>query len=148
MIENNKNYYAPMHSAEHILNQTMVRMFGCERSFSNHIEKKKSKCDYHFNRNLTEVEIQEIEENVNRIIAQKISITEEILKKDNAAKIVDLSKFNEDVNKMVRIIRIGDYDICACSGEHVKNTSEIGTFKITTTTFENEVLRLRYKLQN
>ena len=37
---------APMHSVEHILNQTMVRMFGCERSRNAHIERKKSKCDY------------------------------------------------------------------------------------------------------
>ena len=35
-----------MHTAEHILNQTMIRMFGCERSKNTHIERKKSKCDY------------------------------------------------------------------------------------------------------
>jgi len=46
-----------MHTAEHILNQTMVRMFGCGRSFSSHIEKKKSKCDYRFERALSEEEL-------------------------------------------------------------------------------------------
>jgi len=30
-----------MHSAEHLLNQTMVRMFGCKRSMNSHIERKK-----------------------------------------------------------------------------------------------------------
>ena len=35
-----------MHTAEHILNGTMVRMFGCTRSRNAHIERKKSKCDY------------------------------------------------------------------------------------------------------
>jgi len=50
-----------MHSAEHLLNQTMVRMFNCGRCFSAHIEKKKSKCDYHFDRSLTEKETREIE---------------------------------------------------------------------------------------
>ena len=65
-IKSNKQYHPQMHSAEHILNQTMVRMFNCGRSFSNHIEKKKSKCDYHFNRNLTEAEIEEIETKVNK----------------------------------------------------------------------------------
>jgi hypothetical protein len=39
--EHNKTEFPPMHSAEHILNQTMIRMFGCERSRTNHIEKKK-----------------------------------------------------------------------------------------------------------
>jgi hypothetical protein len=44
--EHNKQEYPPMHTAEHILNQTMVRMFGCPRSRNAHIERKKSKCDY------------------------------------------------------------------------------------------------------
>jgi hypothetical protein len=39
-----------MPSAEHILNQTMDRMFGCGRCFAAHIERQKSKCDYHFER--------------------------------------------------------------------------------------------------
>ena len=38
----NKQEYPPMHTAEHILNQTMIRMFGCERSKNTHIERKKS----------------------------------------------------------------------------------------------------------
>ncbi len=46
------SYDPQMHTAEHILNQTMVRIFGCERSFPSHIEKKKSKCDYRFDRPL------------------------------------------------------------------------------------------------
>ena len=44
--DHNKTEYPPMHTVEHILNQTMVRMFGCERSRNAHIERKKSKCDY------------------------------------------------------------------------------------------------------
>lgn len=38
--EHNKQEYPPMHTAEHILNQTMVRMFGCPRSKNAHIEQK------------------------------------------------------------------------------------------------------------
>ena len=39
----NKEEFPPAHTAEHLLNQTMVRMFGCERSRNAHIERKKSK---------------------------------------------------------------------------------------------------------
>lgn len=146
MIENQKKYYAPMHSAEHILNQTIVRKFGIERSFSNHIERKKSKCDYFFDRELTIDEIQEIENKVNEIIKKKLEISEEIISFEEANKIIDVSKFIQ--NEKIRIIKIGDYDICPCSGVHVKNTEEIGNFKITTTTYENGILRIRYKLLN
>ena len=70
-----KDYPPQMHSAEHILNQTMVRMFNCGRSFSAHIEKKKSKCDYHFNRNLTDAETEEIGRRVNEVIAADMPVT-------------------------------------------------------------------------
>ena len=42
----NKSEYEPAHTAEHILNQTMVRMFGCPRSRNAHVERKKSKLNY------------------------------------------------------------------------------------------------------
>ena len=44
--EHNKEEYPPMHTAEHILNGTMVKMFGCRRAQNAHIERRKSKCDY------------------------------------------------------------------------------------------------------
>ena len=97
--EHNKQEYPPMHTAEHILNQTMVRMFGCPRS-----------------------------------------------KKAEAGKIVDLSKLPEDASETLRIVRIGDYDTCACIGAHVNNTSEIGHFKMLTYDYTDGRLRLRFKL--
>ena len=44
--DHNKQEYPPMHTAEHLLNATMVKTFGCPRSRNAHIERKKSKCDY------------------------------------------------------------------------------------------------------
>lgn len=85
-IKSNKQYHPQMHSAEHILNQTMVRMFNCGRSFSNHIEKKKSKCDYHFQRNLTLNEIEELELSINKVIQQDLEVTEEFYYKEEAKK--------------------------------------------------------------
>ena len=58
----NKEEYPPMHTAEHILNQTMVRMFGCSRSRNAHIERKKSKCDYLLAECPTPEQVQAIED--------------------------------------------------------------------------------------
>ena len=55
---------APMHTAEHILNGTMVKMFGCRRAQSSHIERKKSKCDYDLPQQLTPEEVQAVENKV------------------------------------------------------------------------------------
>ena len=145
-IKSNKQYHPQMHSAEHILNQTMVRMFNCGRSFSNHIEKKKSKCDYHFSRNITQQEIEEIESRVNDVIQQNLVVKEEFYLKNEAETKFNLSKLPDDAGEKIRIIKIGDYDACPCSGLHVSHTSEIGKFKIISTDFSEKVLRIRFKL--
>jgi misacylated tRNA(Ala) deacylase len=145
-VKSNKQYHPQMHSAEHILNQTMVRMFGCERSFSNHIEKKKSKCDYHFNRNLTEEEVNQLNEKVNEIIKMNLPVREEFLHRNDAVKFYKLSQLPEDAGDLIRVIRIGDYDACPCSGVHVKSTEEIGSFRITSSDFNFGVLRIRFRL--
>jgi alanyl-tRNA synthetase len=145
--ENPKEYHPRMHSAEHILNGTMVKMFNRGRSFTQHIEKKKSKCDYRFDRDLTPAEIQSIEATVNSAIAADIKVVEEFINREEAGKYFNLERLPEDAGDNLRVIRIGDYDVCLCSGQHVNSTGEIGEFKIASTNFENGVLRIRFKLQ-
>ncbi|WP_195571706.1 alanyl-tRNA editing protein [Bacteroides nordii] len=139
---------APMHSVEHILNATMVKTFGCPRSRTAHIEKKKSKCDYELSSCPTDEQIQAVEDKVNEVINQHLPVTIEFMLKEEAKDIVDLSKLPEDASETLRIVRIGNYDACACIGLHVENTSEIDTFKIISHDYDEEkkVLRIRFKL--
>ena len=142
----NKLEYEPAHSCEHLLNATMVKMFGCPRSRNAHVEKKKSKCDYILDAEPTAEQVAQIEAKVNEEIAKNHDVTIEFMNREQAAAIVDLSKLPEDASEALRIVRIGDYDACACIGAHVKNTSEIGTFKIISHSYENGVWRLRWKV--
>jgi len=135
-----------MHSAEHILNQTMVRMFRCGRCFRAHIEKKKSKCDYHFDRHLTEQEIRQIEKGVNNVIQADMIITQEFITKEESQNNYNTERLPQNVGDDIRIVKIGDYDACPCSGTHVNSTKEIGKFQIASVSFDNGVLRIRYKL--
>jgi len=144
----NKEYDPRMHSAEHILNQTMVRMFNKGRSFSAHIEKKKSKCDYHFDRELTQDELSKIESKVNDIIGQNLPVTESHVERAEALKTFSLDKLPDQAGDNIRIIKIGDYDACPCIGKHVSSTKEIGGFKMISSSFEDGVLRLRFKLKD
>ena len=66
--DHNKKEYPPMHTAEHILNATMVKMFGCPRSRNAHIERKKSKCDYLLQAEPTQEQVAAIETAVNELI--------------------------------------------------------------------------------
>ena len=65
---------SPVHTAEHILNKTMVNMFGCPRSRNAHIEKKKSKCDYILSECPTDEQVKAIEDKVNAQILENINV--------------------------------------------------------------------------
>jgi alanyl-tRNA synthetase len=142
----NKEEYPPMHTAEHILNGTMVRLFGCPRSRNAHIERKKSKCDYLLPEAPTEEQVAEIEQRVNEVIGRRLDVTIDFMSREQAAAIVDVSKLPEDVSETLRIVRVGDYDACACIGAHVKNTAEIGTFKILSHDYADGRWRVRWKV--
>lgn len=146
--EAKKDYNEPMHTTEHILNQTMVRMFGCGRSMNAHIERKKSKCDYTLSQPPTEAQIEEITNRVNDVIGQQLPVTESLMNREEASRIADLSKLSADASEILRIIKVGEYDACACIGQHVKNTSEIGRFEILTHDFENGRWRVRWRVVN
>ena len=77
--EHNKKEYPPMHTAEHLLNATMEKMFGCPRSRNAHIERKKSKADYILDQQPTEEQIAAIENAVNEQIARNLDVTVEFL---------------------------------------------------------------------
>jgi misacylated tRNA(Ala) deacylase len=144
--EAKKLYNEPMHTCEHILNQTLVRMFGCGRSVNAHIERRKSKCDYLLNEAPTEAQIVEITRKVNEVIDAHLPVYEELMSREEAAKIADLSKLPADASETLRVIRVGDYDACACIGQHVDNTSELGRFEIISHDFENGRWRVRFKM--
>ena len=144
--EHNKEEYPPMHTAEHILNATMVRLFGCPRSKNAHIERKKSKCDYLLPAAPIPEQVDQIEAQVNEVIGRHLPVTIEFVPRAEAAGLVDLSKLPEDVSDTLRIVRVGDYDACACIGAHVANTAEIGTFKILSHDFSDGRWRVRWKV--
>jgi len=141
-----KDYCEPMHTCEHILNQTMVRMFGCGRSMNAHIEKRKSKCDYLLAEAPSEAQIEELTRKVNEIILSNLPVTVSFMNRAEAAGLVDLSKLPAEATDTLRIVRVGDYDACACIGQHVVNTSELGRFEIISHDFENGRWRVRFKV--
>ncbi len=142
----NKNYDPAMHSAEHLLNQTMVRMFNCGRCVNAHIEKRKSRIDYRFDRDLTPEEVATVEGQMNETIAKDLPVREEFLGRVEAGTRYNLGKLPDEAGERIRIIHIGEYDSCPCIGPHVTSTREIGEFRILSTSYGDGLLRLRFKL--
>ena len=141
-----KDYNSAMHTAEHILNSVMDKMYHCGRSFNSHIESKKSKCDYRIRKGLSDKEVRAVEKTVNEIIKLSIPVGEELVSRREADEKYYTGKLPDDAGEMIRIITIGNFDACPCIGQHVSNTSEIGSFSITSADFNEGVLRIRFKL--
>ena len=142
----NKEEHKPSHTAEHLLNQVMVRMFGCERSRNAHIERKKSKINYTLDHEPTPQQIGDIERQMNLLIAQNLPVTYEYVTRQSIPEGVTLDKLPQDASETIRIVRIGDFDICPCIGQHVSSTGEIGSFHITSTSYKDQSFRIVFKV--
>ncbi len=146
--EHNKAEHRPSHTAEHLLNQTMGRMFGCERSKNAHIERKKSKINFDLDSCPTTEQIEDIERRMNELIAADLPVTYEYVTRDSIPSGVKLDKLPEDASETLRLVRIGDYDVCPCIGQHVCSTKEIGGFHITSTSYSDGNFRIVFKVDN
>lgn len=146
--EHHKEEFPPAHTAEHLLNQTMMRIFGCERSFNAHIERKKSKMSFHLSHKPSRQEEKEIEQTMNRLIEENLPVEFEFVDRNNLPEGVSPDRLPEDASETIRLVRIGDYDVCPCIGKHVRSTSQIGRFELLGTNWdeENKVFRVRFKV--
>lgn len=144
--KHNKQEYPPMHTTEHVVNRTMVNLFGCGRAVSAHIERKKSKLDFALQTCPEEADIIRIENTVNEVLRRNLPISTEFISQAEAIGRFDMKRLPEDASDTVRIVKVGDYDECLCIGQHVENTSQIGTFKIISHDYQNGIFRMRFKL--
>ena len=146
--EHNKEEFPPAHTAEHLLNQVMIRLFGCERSYNAHIERKKSKMSFHVDHKPTRLEEKEIEREMLRLIAEDLPVTYEVVKLDEVPEGVRIDRLPEDVSDSIRLVRIGDYDVCPCIGKHVRSTAQIGRFEMLGTNWDEHErsFRVRFKI--
>ena len=158
--DHNKEEFPPAHTAEHLLNQLMMRMFGCERSSNAHIERKKSKISYILDHKPDRKEEREIERQMNELIEQDLPVTFQFVTRAELEGIVmeaepgspdsriALDRLPADASDTIRLVRIGDYDVCTCIGKHVRSTAQIGRFEMLGTNWGNDrmAFRIRYKI--
>jgi len=142
----NKQEFPPSHTAEHLLNATMVKMFGCARSKNAHIERKKSKINFNLPQCPTDDQIAAVELRINELIAADLPVEYRYVTRDTIPEGVHLDKLPEDASETLRLVLIGDYDVCPCIGLHVKSTKEIGSFRITSTSYVEGSFRIVFKV--
>ena len=146
--EHNKEEFPPAHTAEHLLNQVMIRLFGCERSYNAHVERKKSKMSFRLDHKPSRQEEREIEREMERLIDADLPVTFEFVTRDELPAGVKVDRLPDDASETIRLVRIGDFDVCPCIGKHVRSTSQIGRFEMLGTNWDEHEhsFRVRFKV--
>ena len=148
LLEEREVSFPPAHTAEHLLNQTMIRLFGCGRSHNAHIERKKSKMSFYLDRKPSRQEEKLIETEMNRLIDEDLPVTFEFVSRDELPVGISLERLPDDASETIRLVRIGDYDVCPCIGKHVRSTAQIGSFEMLGTNWDEHEhsFRVRFKI--
>ena len=146
--EHNKEEFPPAHTAEHLLNQTMIRIFGCERSYNAHVERKKSKMSFYLDHKPSRQEEKEIERQMQQLIDDDLPVTFEFVSRDELPPEISADRLPQDASDTIRLVRIGDYDVCPCLGRHVRSTAQIGRFEMLGTNWDEHEhsFRVRFKI--
>ena len=120
-----------LHTATHLLNEALRKvLYKNIRQRGSNITSKRLRFDFNFPRKLTEKEIKKVEELVNKKISQGLKVTSEEMPLKKALEIGTRSEFNARYPDIVSVYSIGNFSKEICTGPHVKNTNEIGKFKI------------------
>jgi alanyl-tRNA synthetase len=126
---------ARYHTATHLLNQALRQVLGehVVQKGSN-INPERLRFDFPNDRKLTDEEIQKVEKIINDLIQKKLDVYFEEMPKEKALKLAPHSVFTEKYGETVKVYFVGrgkdNFSTEICGGPHVKNTSELGTFKI------------------
>jgi alanine--tRNA ligase len=127
----NRENTAKNHSCTHLLHKALREILG------NHVEQAGSLVDAHHLRfdfthfqSLTGEEIRMVEDLVNQEIKAALPVVTEVMDVESAKKSGAMALFGEKYHGDVRVVSMGDFSKELCGGTHVKNTSEIGAFKI------------------
>lgn len=119
------------HSATHLLQAALISVLGDEcRQKGSFVNEEYLRFDFSFLRKLTDIELKKIERLVNKFVQEGIEEKTLILPIEEAKKVGAISLFDEKYGDEVRVVTFGDVSKEFCGGTHVKNTSDIGIFKI------------------
>ena len=119
------------HTATHLLNAALKIVIGEEvHQKGSNITAERMRFDFNCAHKLTDEEKQKLEEIVNSWIKAELPVTCEEMKKEDALKSGAECMFIEKYPDIVTVYKIGEVSKELCGGPHVKNTNELGTFKI------------------
>ena len=121
------------HTGTHMLHAALMNVLGDHvQQRGSLVDEEKIRFDFSHFQAVSKDEIRQIEVQVNEKIEENIEVETSIMNHDEAMDSGAMALFGEKYGEKVRVLDVGDYSKELCGGTHVKNTSDIGLFKITT----------------
>ncbi|MDY4233373.1 MAG: alanine--tRNA ligase [Gemmiger qucibialis] len=119
------------HTATHLMQKALREVLGEHvHQAGSYQDDKITRFDFtHFNA-VTPEELVEVEKRVNEKIFAALPVTIQNLPIEEAKKMGAMALFGEKYGKVVRVVDAGGWSVEFCGGTHVKNTAQIGCFKI------------------
>ncbi len=122
---------AANHSATHLLQKALKMVAGDHiEQAGSFVNDERLRFDFTHYEAVTKEQLREVEEIVNREIFNSLCVSCNEMPIDEAKKLGAMALFGEKYGDVVRVVKMGDFSIELCGGTHVKNTSNIGIFKI------------------
>ena len=120
-----------LHTATHLLNEALRKVIDPKiKQRGSNITPERLRFDFSFDRKLTSEEVKKVEDEVNRVIKKHLPVACKEMTKEQAVKIGAEMEFGQKYPDKVTVYFVGDYSKEFCGGPHVKNTKEVGKFKI------------------
>ena len=121
------------HTATHLLHQALKDVVGPHvNQAGSLVTADHLRFDFTHLEQVTSEQLEEIENIINEKIWEAHPVETTVTSLDKARQMGAMALFGEKYGEVVRVVSIDDYSIELCGGTHVKNTSDIGLFKITT----------------
>ena len=119
------------HSATHLLDSALKNALGGAVTQSGSlVTADRLRFDFTLDRAVTAEELESVEAEVNTKILEALPVSWEEMPIDKAKEMGAVAVFGDKYGETVRVVSMGDYSMELCGGCHVKNTSQIGLFKI------------------
>jgi alanyl-tRNA synthetase len=120
-----------LHTATHLLGEALRKVLKADiKQCGSNITPERLRFDFNFERKLTAEELEKVEKEVNKVIGKKLEVKREEMLLEKALKSGARGEFGAKYPSRVSVYSIDKYSKEICMGPHVKNTKELGKFKI------------------